>query len=73
MMLASSIGNVLGTFLKHLPPISNIKHPLAGILYLLIIGFLFRSLWPLAWNDFLKNISAKSAGDIDVHPNEKNK
>ncbi|WP_320673910.1 hypothetical protein [Prochlorococcus sp. MIT 1341] len=44
-----------------MPPISNIKHPLEGILYLVILAIVFRWRWPKSWNGFLDRISAKES------------
>ena len=39
--------------------LSNISHPLEGTFYLFLIAVMIRWLWPTAWNDFLKRISAE--------------
>ena len=47
-----------------LPPLSNIKHPLEGCIYLLIIALLFRFRWPETWNKFLKRVAAPEENDF---------
>ena len=40
--------------------LSDITHPIEGIFYLILLALVFRWRWPLAWNNFLKSIAAKT-------------
>ncbi len=36
----------------------DISHPIEGTFYLFLLAVIFRWKWPVAWNQFLKSISA---------------
>ena len=46
------------------PPLSNIRHPLEGVFYLVIIAIFVRWIWPNVWNDFLYKISADKGNNL---------
>ena len=40
--------------------LSKISHPLEGTFYLFLLAVFFRWKWPVAWNDLLKSIAART-------------
>ncbi len=56
--------NTLDVISQMLPPLSNIKHPLEGCFYLLVSAVLFRWIYPITWNKFLKSISAANGSKV---------
>ena len=52
--------------------LSDISHPIEGIFYLFLLALIVRLRWPMAWNDFLKKISAPVEKTLNKKNDSKN-